>query len=208
MKIQNYKQHNKDSYNEIAEEYFNNNLKKQPDYLAEMLGELPEGMKILDIGCGPGNLIPLLQGLKPKSITELDNSPQMLAIGKTHFGAPNISFVEADYDEFQSEEKFDFVIAHLSFVHLPPDKLLQMLEQVKSNLKKGSYFFANYFMREKNDFILVKIDFKPGREESRYFAVYEKEFINRCYKDAGLEIVKNSIYTGRHFNRYNVLARY
>lgn len=207
MSNTNYKQHNKTSYDEIAKEYLENNLRKQPEYLFDILSNLPKGMKILDIGSGPGNLIPILQTLHPVSILELDNSSKMIALGKKSFPALNVKFVHADYSKFKSKDKFDFVIAHLSFVHLPPKELPTMLEKIKSHLNTNSYFFANYFVDKENSFKLVKLDYNPNREESRYFAFYQNGYIHSCYKKAGFEIIKKGIHKGKHFKRYNLLAR-
>lgn len=207
MRSTDYKQHNKASYNEIAAEYLEHNLKKPPEYLLDMLGGLPENMNILDIGSGPGNLIPILQTLSPKLILELDNSPEMLRLAKHSFHAANIEFVEADYHNFQSNIKFGLIIAHLSFVHLPPEELPAMLEKVKNQLNNNAWLFANYFLAEQNDFKLIKMDYKAGREESRYFAVYNSDYIDKCYQKAGFEIVKKGNHHGRHFDRYNLLAR-
>lgn len=66
---------------------------------------IPEGSKILEIGCGNGDL---LASLKPQLGLGVDFSPEMVKLaGELH---PELSFVIAGAEDFFHEEKFDFLI--------------------------------------------------------------------------------------------------
>ena len=201
-----FKKHNKDSYNKIAYEYLSSHIDKTPDYLIDIISSLPENLRILDIGSGPGNNIPLLQSRKPKIIVCLDNSPKMLLLAKRNFNTSNIKYVETDFMKYETNEKFDFIFSHLSFVHLPPKDLTLMLKKVYNMLYKNSYFFANYFIGGMNEFKLIPLDHSTDGEETRYFGIYKKKYIEDRYKETGFNIIQRSIYKGHHFTRYNIFA--
>ena len=67
---------------------------------------IPTGKRILEIGCGTGNL---LAHLKSKESTGIDISPKMIEIAKKKH--PGIKFYEMDADSLKLSEKFDYIIA-------------------------------------------------------------------------------------------------
>ena len=70
---------------------------------------IPEGSKILEVGCGTGHLI---AALKPSVGVGIDISAGMIKEGKKKY--PNIEFIEADIEEKVSlssiNDTFDFII--------------------------------------------------------------------------------------------------
>jgi SAM-dependent methyltransferase len=66
---------------------------------------IPPGARILDLGCGQGDL---LASLKPSYGVGVDVSPTMIANARARF--PRLHFVEADVHAFSSSEKFDFIL--------------------------------------------------------------------------------------------------
>jgi ubiquinone/menaquinone biosynthesis C-methylase UbiE len=74
--------------------------------LAEVYGLLiPPGMRVLEIGCGQGDL---LATLKPSVGVGIDLSPAMIARARERH--PHLRFVEADAHDFDLGEPFDYVI--------------------------------------------------------------------------------------------------
>lgn len=66
---------------------------------------IPKGSKVLEIGCGTGDL---LNSVKPAYALGIDLSEEMIKIAKSKY--PNYNFSVADVENFELEEKFDYII--------------------------------------------------------------------------------------------------
>ena len=92
------------------------------------------GEKALDVGCGAGGrFIRILQN-RGFSVTGLDVSKEM--IGLAIVNHPEQNFLYQDICSWETEEKFDFIVAWDSIFHLPLNmqrpvvsKLCQLLEK-------------------------------------------------------------------------------
>lgn len=67
---------------------------------------IPEGKRILEIGCGTGDL---LTNIKAKEIVGIDISPRMIAAARRRY--PAGKFFEMDAEDIQLTEKFDYIVA-------------------------------------------------------------------------------------------------
>jgi ubiquinone/menaquinone biosynthesis C-methylase UbiE len=66
---------------------------------------IPEGKRVAEIGCGSGDL---LNAVKPAYGLGIDFSGEAVALAKQKY--PNLTFVEADAEELNITEKFDYII--------------------------------------------------------------------------------------------------
>jgi len=66
---------------------------------------VPPGSKVIEVGCGQGDLISFL---KPSHGVGIDLSGKMIENAKTRHS--DIQYVQTDIEEFMTEEKFDFII--------------------------------------------------------------------------------------------------
>ncbi len=66
---------------------------------------IPEGSKVLELGCGTGDLLNLV---KPSLGVGVDFSGKMIAIAKRKY--PDLDFQIADAANFQSDIEFDYII--------------------------------------------------------------------------------------------------
>src|SRR3954464_14771629 len=71
--------------------------------------EPKEGEKILDLGCGTGELTAKIAE-SGAQVTGIDSSASMIASAKQHF--PNVKFAVADATSFTLTEKFDAVFSN------------------------------------------------------------------------------------------------
>ena len=79
------------------------------DLLSAVPMEAPA--RILDLGCGPGNVTQFLQGRWPDAkIVGLDSSAEMLE--KARAAHPNMEWIEADLSEWVPEEPFDLLYSN------------------------------------------------------------------------------------------------
>lgn len=84
--------------------------RKKNKYYYEMIDHLfkfliPDGKKVLDLGCGTGDL---LATLKPSRGVGVDISRNMTLISKKKY--PKLIFVQNSADSFKTKEKFDYII--------------------------------------------------------------------------------------------------
>ena len=104
--------------------------------------DLRPGMKILELGCGTGDMwknhLPLPEG------TELlltDFSEGMLEAAKQNIQAENVAFRQVDIQEIPfPDASFDIVIANMMLYHVPD--LHKGLSEVRRVLKPGGVFYC------------------------------------------------------------------
>ena len=66
---------------------------------------IPADSNVLELGCGNGEL---LAALNPRIGVGVDFSAEMIALASERY--PGLKFIQANAEEFTSEEKFDVVI--------------------------------------------------------------------------------------------------
>lgn len=95
--------------------------------------------RLLDIGCGPGNLDRLLATSHPAlSVVGLDESEEMIRRAQTR-RLPNLEFHRGTVEGLSSREEFDFALSVLSFHHWEEPEA--GLEAVYRALKPGGRFW-------------------------------------------------------------------
>src|SRR3989339_604099 len=94
------------------------------------------GLKILDIGCGTGNLtfrLPQIDSFN--RIVGIDLSEGVLNIAKNHalgLGLKNCEFLRADARQLPfGDEEFDYVVSNMVF-HLIPDRRKVLSEMFRA----------------------------------------------------------------------------
>jgi len=103
---------------------------------------IKKGQKVLDIGCGTGNLT-LRAAAKGAAVKGIDVNPKMLAVARRRAEAarlsPKIAFVEMGVAELGSEppESYDVVMSGLCFSELTTDELAYTLKEINRILKPG-----------------------------------------------------------------------
>lgn len=83
--------------------------------------EIPAGYRIIDVGCGSGDLTLALARCVPEgSVVGLDHSPRLLALARdaaVKAGAGNVTWVEADLLTYEPPAPFDLVYSNAT-LHL------------------------------------------------------------------------------------------
>jgi len=84
-------------------------LRPALDLLARVPAAAPRA--VVDLGCGAGNLMPLLRARWPQArLTGVDGSPQMLA--KARADHPQVEFVEADVGDWRPARAVDVLYSN------------------------------------------------------------------------------------------------
>ncbi|MEX0311591.1 MAG: class I SAM-dependent methyltransferase [Tateyamaria sp.] len=104
-------------------------------WLARFATGLPEGGRVLDLGCGAGE--PIARWFKAEgfSVTGVDFSAPMLDIARARW--PDGDWRQADMRVFDLGETFDGIIAWNSFFHLTGDDQRTCIKHMARHLRSG-----------------------------------------------------------------------
>ena len=145
--------------------------------LRSALCRLPEkGVHLLDAGCGRGSWALELAATRPNwSIVGLDRELKSLDVAEAsrrRMGLSNVSFVQADFLEFQSEAKFDVVLSVASAHYLAEaGKGEQLFNCFHSWLKPGGQLLL-IGPRHEGETLFVSLLPQPERRRG-VFAAHE-----------------------------------
>jgi len=132
----------KQFFSDIAQEWEREHENQEERERLKMLFRhfpLAKGNWVLDVGCGTGRLIPLLQEAIGKEglLVESDFSRAMLKVGKAKYLYKNLKFIQSDAKMIALKDNiFDVVICFALFPHLP-DKA-KALKEFRRILKSGN----------------------------------------------------------------------
>ena len=115
---------------------------------------------LLDIGCGPGNLLGILHGKHPNSkLIGLDVDPKILKIARNKL-SDRIEFIESSATKLPfPDNSLDVVTSTLMIHHLKSYEKDQMIKEIYRILKPGGRFYLFDFSKPTNLFgkIFVKL---------------------------------------------------
>jgi SAM-dependent methyltransferase len=154
--------------------------------------EVGEGMRVLDVGCGPGYVS--AAAAERKAIpTGLDFSNEMVAIARKKF--PEIEFREGDAQSLPfADSTFDRVLANFALLHLADPK--RACAEAHRVLKPGGRFaFSTWARKEENRFVQLvddaihahanlDVDLPPGPP---YYLFENEEEFRRALSRAGFD---------------------
>lgn len=122
--------------------------------------DLPEGMDILDLGCGTGILFDMLRRKvgASGSVTGIDFSYEMAQKAHRNFPFPNVNVIDADAISLPfADSSFDMAIAFSAFPHFSNQQ--RALEETHRVLKDKSLFVIIHLESSRE---LVDIHHKIG----------------------------------------------
>jgi SAM-dependent methyltransferase len=141
--------------------------------LEAYLGQLPKGAKILELGCGGGQDSEAMIRLG-FDVTPTDGSPGLAAEAEKRLGRPVKILRFADLDE---QLAYDGVWASACLLHVPADRLGDVLAKIHAALRHGGRFYASYKMGEGDG----------GSRDNlgRYYNFPSREKLAATYQQAG-----------------------
>ena len=141
-------------WDEVAETY--NAIFGKDTYYLDIIARIGaevqagEGHRIMDLGCGTGNLIAHLLGACPGArISGVDPSPNMIGICASRFSSEprvNISLGDGTRVGFLSEE-FDYVVSNIALHHVLPELRPRCAGEIARVLKpEGILVYSDMFI--------------------------------------------------------------
>ena len=175
-----------DYYNKNSEEYFNSTLNvDMTNTYKEFLKLVPEGGKILDLGCGSGrdsmNFIKL-----GYEVTAVDGSKELAKKASVLLGK---EVIVSTFEELELKEKFHGIWACASLLHIKREDLKIVLNNLYNNLEDNGVFYMSFKYGEKE-----YVD-----DKNRYFNCFTDESIisfineNTKYNILGLYITEDKL---------------
>ncbi|CAN5279180.1 methyltransferase domain-containing protein [soil metagenome] len=105
----------------------------------DLVARIPiDATSIIDLGCGPGHLMPILRSRwSTASIVGVDSSPEMIARASSETDDPAITFVRADIATWRAEP-VDLVISNAALQWVPGH--LALISHLAEMVKPGGAF--------------------------------------------------------------------
>lgn len=183
MELKNVKEH----FEEEAEEFDNTVLKLIPSYndmINSMISAIPyansEKFKVLDLGCGTGNISKGIKEMFPMSrIDCIDIAANMIEMAKIKLeNFEDIEFYQGDFSDFDFDENYDVVVSSLALHHIRTDEdKKKFYRRIYGSLRSGGIFLnsdvvlgsnerLNQLYRKKwIDFMLQNVPEKEVKEK-------------------------------------------
>ncbi|MEZ4779753.1 MAG: methyltransferase domain-containing protein [Flavobacteriaceae bacterium] len=145
-------------FDKFSENYTEDMTRCVPYYqklLSSFVETLPVGFtpnRILDLGCGNGNVsAQLINGFPKATFDLLDASSQMIALCKNRFEGFNIQYYKTFFNDFEfPNNTYDMVVAGFSLHHCEATDKQAIYKKIYTALKPGGIFGYTDLMIDRN----------------------------------------------------------
>ncbi len=186
----------KKTYQRIAKE-FDVSRSRHAKEFEEFLRFIPQGTKLLDLGCGNGRLLGFLEHRDwIVNYTGVDFCSELLFLAKKKY--PKAAFVEQDMAELQLNERFERIMCFSAFHHLPSTKLRKKaLKKMFDHLSDHGLLILSvwnlwqwrYWKSWLRGFFSRDLFIPFGKEKiTRYYHAFLPFELRGLLKDEGFEI--------------------
>ena len=189
-----------DYYNKNSEEYFNSTLNvDMTNTYKEFLKLVPEGGKILDLGCGSGRDSMNFMKLGYEVIA-VDGAKKLAKRASVLLGK---EVIVSTFEELELKEKFHGIWACASLLHIKREDLKTVLNNLYNNLDDKGVFYMSFKYGEKE-----YVD-----DKNRYFNCFTDESIisfineNTKYNILGLYITEDKLGRVNEIKWLNVICK-
>lgn len=142
--------------------------------------------KILELGCGPGNVTRLLRLRFPKSeIIAIDLSPQMIEIARKHL--PDVDFMVMDVRDISIiPVKFDAIMCSFCLPFLSKDDAAKLIADCACHLVKGGVLYVSTMEGNEQRAGFETTSFSGDCEI--YFNYHHQNDLENAFAKSGYEI--------------------
>lgn len=152
-------------------------------------------LKILDIGCGTGQLINEISELyNDVNYLGIDVAENMIEIARKSNKNKNIKFMNSSIESFESNEKYDIIICTHAFPYFP-DKQEMIKKMAELCNEKGQVIIVNSSTNSLKD-LIINFFLKATTSKARYLSIDEMKelFKNAKLKLKKIEIIREKFY--------------
>ena len=151
----------------------------------ELVSRLPQGSRVLDLGCGDG--LPDTQLLAERfRVTGVDVSPEQ--VRRATAAVPSAEFVCADFSELELPQgSFDGVAAFYSFNHVPRDLLAPLFRSIRGWLVPGGLFLTALGTSNEEGWIGEWLGTRM------FFSSFPPLTNSRLVEEAGFELLRDEV---------------
>ena len=152
-------------------------------WLRELLERLPDGSRVLELGCGRG--VPATRELaKRHEVVGVDISSSQIALARHH--VPEATLVHADALELDlPPESYDAVVSIYMFGHIPPSEQGELVDRIAAWLRAGGWLLTTMGARDEDVPEVVEDDWLGA---PMYFAGVGRERSLGWVEAAGLDV--------------------
>lgn len=153
----------------------------------ELVSRLPEGARLLELGCGSGSL-ETRRLAQRFALTGVDISPRQVERART--AVPEAEFVCADFTELELPAgSFDGVASFYVFNHVPRELLAPLLATIHGWLVPGGWLLTAFGQSDNPGWTGEWL----GAET--FFASFPPEVNSRLVREAGFTIERDEVVT-------------
>jgi SAM-dependent methyltransferase len=145
-----------------------------------------ESLKLIDIGCGSGQLLYHLKHQLPHlALTGADAYPAVVEQCRQNKDLAGITFVDADLMELRLSEKYDIVVVNAVLFLFDAPRYEQAVSNISALLAPGGCFFSFDFAHEYDQELIIQ-EKSASHPDGMYLHFYPRTFIEACFLRQGL----------------------
>lgn len=157
------------------------------EWCDELLTRLPEGARVVELGCGGGTSETALLADRFR-LAGVDLSTAQLRRARQR--VPAAEFIDADFTTVEFEPgTIDAVAAFYSFNHVPRDLLAPLYERIRAWLTPGGLLLTALGTGDSDGWVGEWLGVQM------YFSSFPPETNSRMLADAGFELLRDEVVT-------------
>lgn len=147
---------------------------------------LAPGSAILDVGCGPGNVVKkLVDSGKEFKILGIDLSKEMINLARANVISPGVEFIVGDIRDMGLEDNsLDAVIMSFCLPHLTNGEAEKLIEDISRGLRQGGRLYLSCMEGTKSGFETTSF----SSDDCIFFNYYSEEYIREVLCKNGLRV--------------------
>ena len=183
-------------YNDLwVQKYSLGPTRREVKKLVLPLLEKNKELKILDIGCGTGQLIKEISDkYKMVNYLGIDVSENMIDIAKKNNKGNNIKFKISSIETFDTVDRYDIIICTHAFPYFPnKEDMIKKISELCN--KKGQVIIVNSSTNSLKD-LIINFFLKATTSKARYLSIdnMKKLFKTAKLKVKNIEIIRERFY--------------
>lgn len=143
---------------------------------------IPSSAHILDIACGPGDTIHLLQKVNEScSYTGIDLSEKFLQLARSK--NPEAEFIRQDIRTLSLKKTFNNILASFCIVHLHKKELPDFIRRLALHLEPEGYLYLSFMEGDSAGFETTSFSL-----EEIFFTYYTVDYVVSVLRENGIDV--------------------